>query len=328
VEGAAVRTLALISIVEEGDWMRLNINVNAYRKPLETGTLVHGRRKKWSTEFWMLLPSMILLAVISIFPFLYMIYASFMDYSLSFDEPIFNGLKNWEKVLTNDTFWASWGRTAVYTLCGLSLEMLIGVGMALLIYVLPKARNLILTLWMIPLFVAPVVVGLLGRFLLNSTYGLYAWLFRLIGVETEILGNVSTALPAVILMDVWEWTPLITIIVFAGLQSLPEEVLEAAEVDGAGYVRRLIHVIFPLISRTILLALLIRMMDILRFVDTIKITTEGGPADSTKVIGYHLMEVAFRFQDFGSAAALGLSMLIVTIFLGQQFVRFMRKGEE
>lgn len=276
----------------------------------------------------MLLPSMILLAVISIFPFLYMIYASFMDYSLSFDEPTFNGLKNWEKVLTNDTFWASWGRTAVYALCGLSLEMLIGVGMALLIYVLPKARNLILTLWMIPLFVAPVVVGLLGRFLLNSTYGLYAWLFRLIGVETEILGNVSTALPAIILMDVWEWTPLITMIVFAGLQSLPEEVLEAAEVDGAGYVRRLIHVIFPLISRTILLALLIRMMDILRFVDTIKITTEGGPADSTKVIGYHLMEVAFRFQDFGSAAALGLSMLVVTIFLGQQFVRFMRKGEE
>jgi multiple sugar transport system permease protein len=182
-------------------------------------------------------------------------------------------------------------------------------------------------LWMIPLFVAPVVVGLLGRFMLNSTYGLYAWLFRLIGVETEILGDVSTALPAIILMDVWEWSPLITIIVYAGLQSLQEEVLEAAEVDGAGYWRKLIHVVFPLISRTVVLALLIRMMDIFRFVDTIKIATEGGPADSTKIIGFHLMEVAFRFQDFGSAAALGLTMLFVTIILGQLFVRFMRKGE-
>lgn len=313
--------------------MSLNIKENGYQQPmlLDASPSVRVQRKKgpgkWSTEFWMLLPSLVLLAMISIFPLMYMIYASMMDFTLSFDEPAFNGLKNWKNVLTSDTFWASWGRTAVYALCGLSLEMAVGVGMALLIHQLPRARNAILTLWMIPLFVAPVVVGLLGRFMLNSTYGLYAWLFRLIGVETEILGDVSTALPAIILMDVWEWSPLITIIVYAGLQSLQEEVLEAAEVDGAGYWRKLIHVVFPLISRTVVLALLIRMMDIFRFVDTIKIATEGGPADSTKIIGFHLMEVAFRFQDLGSAAALGLTMLFVTIILGQLFVRFMRKGE-
>jgi multiple sugar transport system permease protein len=297
------------------------------KKPLpKTKSFAIFFNRKFKTEHWMLLPSMILLAVISIFPFIYLVYASFMDFMLSIDHPTFNGIVNWKKVLFSETFWYSWGRTAIYAIVGLLIELVIGVGMALLIYELPKGKNLIITLWMLPLFVAPVVAGLLGRFLLNSTYGLYAWLLGLIGIDVQILGDVKTALPAVILMDVWEWTPLITLIVLAGLQSLPIEPLEAAEVDGAGYFQRLFYVIFPLLLRTIVVALLIRSMDILRFVDTIKITTEGGPADSTKVIGYYLMEVAFKFQDFGAAAALGLTMLFVTIFLGKSFVKLMAKG--
>jgi multiple sugar transport system permease protein len=299
-----------------------------YKKEKSTSFLNLLNIKKYKTEHWMILPSIIILAIISIFPFLYLIYASFMDFMISSDQPTFNGITNWKKVLINDTFWASWGRTLIFAVVGLLLEVMIGVGIALAIYELPKGRNLVVTLWMIPIFVAPIVAGLLGRFLLNSTYGLYAWLLSLVGVDVQILGDVKTALAAVILMDVWEWTPLITMIVLAGLQSLPKEPLEAAQVDGANYMQRLIKVVFPLVSRTILVALLIRSMDILRFVDTIKITTEGGPADSTKVIGFYLMEVAFKFQDFGAAAALGLTMLFATIFLGKQFVNFMTKGDE
>jgi multiple sugar transport system permease protein len=299
-----------------------------YKKEKSTSFLNLLNIKKYKTEHWMILPSIIILAIISIFPFLYLIYASFMDFMISSDQPTFNGITNWKKVLINDTFWASWGRTLIFAVVGLLLEVMIGVGIALAIYELPKGRNLVVTLWMIPIFVAPIVAGLLGRFLLNSTYGLYAWLLSLIGIDVQILGDVKTALAAVILMDVWEWTPLITMIVLAGLQSLPKEPLEAAQVDGANYMQRLIKVVFPLVSRTILVALLIRSMDILRFVDTIKITTEGGPADSTKVIGFYLMEVAFKFQDFGAAAALGLTMLFATIFLGKLFVNFMTKGDE
>jgi multiple sugar transport system permease protein len=290
-----------------------------------------GASRPWKanfkTEFWMLLPSMIILAIISIFPFLYLIYASLMDYSLSIDEPVFNDLHNWTRIMKSDTFWASWGRTALFAAGGLTIELVLGVALALVIYELPKGRNIVITLWMLPLFVAPVVAGLLGRFLLNSTYGLYAWFLQLLGIETEILGDVATAMPAVILMDVWEWTPLITLIVLAGLQSMPEEPLEAAEVDGASYWQKLRYVILPLVSNTIFVALLIRSMDILRFVDTIKITTEGGPADTTKTIGFYLLEVAFRFQDFGTAAAIGLTMLFVTILFGKLFVRLMTKGE-
>ncbi|HEY8529218.1 MAG TPA: sugar ABC transporter permease [Paenibacillaceae bacterium] len=286
-----------------------------------------GKRKRNRTECWMLLPSMIALAVISVFPFVFLIYASFMDYRLSVHEPEFAGLDNWMRLLRSDTFWASWGRTAVYAGGGLALELVLGVGMALLLYHIPKARNLLLTLWMLPLFVAPVVAGLLWRFLLDPTYGLYNWFLQLLGLDLLVLGDPRFAMPAVILMDVWEWTPLITIIVLAGLQTIPQEPLEAAEVDGAGALQKIRHLLLPMARRVILVALLVRSMDILRYIDVITITTEGGPADSTKIIGYYLMQVAFRFQDMGMAASLGLTMLLVTILLGRFFIRVFRGGE-
>lgn len=284
-------------------------------------------RQKDRTEFWMLLPSLILLAVISIFPLLYMIYSSFMDYTLGFDSPTFTLTKNWVHLFRSEVFWESWGRTIVFAVGGLTLEIVAGTVLALLLYRIPKRRNIFLTLLMLPLFVAPIVSGLLGRFVLNSTYGLYAWVLQMLGNNTEILGNTATAMPAIIIMDAWEWSPLILLIVMAGLQSIPEDPLEAAEIDGASYFQKLRYVILPLTSQTIFVAALIRSMDILRYVDAIKITTEGGPADSTKIIGFHLLEVAFRFQDFGKAAALGLTMVVVTTLLGKVFVKLMAKGE-
>lgn len=285
------------------------------------------KAKRNRTEFWMLLPSMVVLAAISIFPFLFMIYASFMNYSLDMDKPRFAGLDNWKNIFTTDTFWESWGRTAIYAGGGLIVQLVLGIAVALLLYHIPKFRNLFSTLLMLPLFVAPIVTGLLWRFLLDPTYGLYNWFLQLFGWDIQVLGDTAYAMPAVILMDVWEWTPLITIIVLAGLQTVPEEPLEAAEVDGASGWQKVRYILLPMVRRMIVVALLIRSMDILRYVDTITIATEGGPADATKIIGYYLMQVAFRFQDIGSAAALGLTMLLVSTLLGRFFIKVMRSEE-
>jgi multiple sugar transport system permease protein len=285
------------------------------------------KAKRNRTEFWMLLPSMIVLAIISLFPFFFMIYASFMDYRLDMDKPRFAGLDNWKNIFTDSTYWDSWGRTVIYAGGGLIIQLALGIGLALLLYHIPKFRNLFATLLMLPLFVAPIVAGLLWRFLLDPTYGLYNWFLQLLGVNIQILGDPSYAMPAVIMMDVWEWTPLITIIVLAGLQSVSHEPLEAAEVDGASGWQKVRYILLPMVRRMIVVALLIRSMDILRYVDVITITTEGGPADATKTIGYYLMQVAFRFQDIGTAAALGLTMLVVSIMLGRFFIRVLRSEE-
>jgi multiple sugar transport system permease protein len=287
------------------------------------------RLRRPSAEFWMLLPALLVLAAISIYPFFYLIWMSLNNITLiggiSFN---FVGLQNWQTLFSDSQVWGSWRTTVEYVGATLVIEMLLGIGVALAITAMGAFRNLVLTLVILPMFMAPVVVGLLGLFLTNSTYGLYAYFLQSLGffTHTDILGSTTSALPAVVLMDTWEWTPLIILIIAAGLSSLPREPLEAASVDGASSWQRLWFVVLPMIRPVILVALLIRSMDAIRYYDIIWVTTAGGPADSTKIIPIRLYETAFRFFNLGYAAAIGLSMLIVTIILGRLFVGFMTRG--
>ncbi|CAA9459998.1 MAG: Various polyols ABC transporter, permease component 1 [uncultured Rubrobacteraceae bacterium] len=288
-----------------------------------------ARRLVPSFEARMLLPALLLLAAISLFPFFYIIYMSFNEVSLiggvDFE---WVGLENWVEMFTDPNVRNSWITSGVYFIATVGLEMVLGIGIALLVHELVWGKNLVLSMLLLPMFVAPVIVGLLGRFLVDSTYGLYAWFLESTGLITwEILGSKTSALMAVILMDVWEWTPLITLIVLAGLSSMPQTVLEAAKVDGANYFQRLRHMVAPLISGVVVVALLIRSMDAIRYYDIISVTTNGGPADATKVIPIRLYETAFRFQELGYAAAIGLGMLAFSILVANLFMRILR-GQE
>jgi multiple sugar transport system permease protein len=275
----------------------------------------------------MLLPALLILAAISLFPFFYIIVMSFNEVGLiggvSFE---WVGLENWTNLVTDPDVRSSWVTSIIYFVATVGLEMVLGIAIALLVHELIWGKNIVLSLLLLPMFVAPVIVGLLGRFLTDSTYGLYAWVLNQTGLFTsEILGSQGSALAAVILMDVWEWTPLITLIVLAGLSSMPPPVIEAARVDGASYVQRLRHIVAPMISGVIIVALLVRSMDAIRYYDIIAVTTNGGPADATKVIPIRLYETAFRFQELGYAAAIGLSMLAFSILVANLFVRILKQ---
>jgi multiple sugar transport system permease protein len=126
-------------------------------------------------------------------------------------------------------------------------------------------------------------------------------------------------------MDVREWTPLIALIVLAGLSSLPKPVMEAARVDGATYWQRLRHIVLPMIMGVVIVAFLVRSMDAIRYFDIIYNTTNGGPADATKIVPIRLYETAFRFFDLGYAAAIGLSMLAASILIANLFMRTLRR---
>jgi multiple sugar transport system permease protein len=274
----------------------------------------------------MMLPALLLLAALSIFPFLFIVWMSFNEVSpiggLSFE---WAGLENWVNLFADPAVRSSWVISAIYFVATVGLEMFLGMAVALLIHELVWGKNLALSLFLMPIFIAPVIVGLLGRFMVDPTYGLYAWVLNTTGIFTQnILGNGGSALMAVILMDVWEWTPLVTIIVLAGLSSMPQEVIEAAKVDGASYWQRLRHIVLPLISGVVIVALLVRSMDAIRFFDIIFITTNGGPADATKIIPIRLYETAFRFFDLGYAAAIGLGMLAFSIVIANLFLRILK----
>lgn len=288
-----------------------------------------GARRRQRFELAMMSPALILLAVISLIPFFSILWMSFNEVSLmgglSFE---FAGLDNWQRVFTDPDIRSSWWTSLVYFVATVGLEMLLGTLIALLVHGLTRGANLIISLLLIPMFIAPVIVGLLGRFLLDPSHGLYAWLLTESGLfDGNVLGSVGSAMVAVILMDVWEWTPLVALIVLAGLASVPEDVLEAAEMDGANYWQKLIHIILPTISGILLVALLIRAMDAIRFFDIIFITTQGGPADSTKIIPIRLYDVAFRFFDLGYAATIGITMLVFSIVVANAFVRMIKRRE-
>lgn len=287
------------------------------------------RESRFSFETKMMLPALVILAAISIAPMLYTIWMSLNHVSLLGGDGLsvkWAGGQNWRQMFTDPGVGAGWLSMAIFFVATVGIEMILGLAIALLIYEIVWGRNIALSLILIPMFIAPVIVGLLGRFLVNTTYGLYAWVLRVTGIYTgNILGGPVSAFIAVILMDVWEWTPLITLISLAGLVSIHPQLLEAARVDGAGYLQRLRHIVIPSIANIVVVALLIRSMDALRYFSVIWLSTDGGPANATKIIPLRLYEVAFRFLNLGYAATIGLVMLAVSILLANLFVTIMRR---
>ena len=292
-----------------------------------TAARARPRRRSLSFEAKMLAPALAVLAAISIFPFIYIILMSLSRVGLIGGISLeWAGLDNWTRLFTDGAVWGSWLRSVVFFVLTVGLEMALGVTVALAINELIRGRSLLTSLMLLPMFMAPVIVGLLGRFLTDSTYGLYAWFLRETHIYSgDILGSTKSAFLAVTLMDVWEWTPLIALIVLAGLTSVPKTVLEAAAMDGASYFKRLRFIVLPMIAGVLIVALLIRSMDAIRYFDIITNTTNGGPADATKIVPIRLYETAFRFFDLGYAAAIGLSMLVVTIIMANVFLGILKR---
>ena len=286
-----------------------------------------GRRFPLSFEGRLMAPALIILALLSLLPFLYIVAMSFSRVGLIGGISLhWAGTDNWSRLFSDSSVGAAWLRSIVYFVATVGLEMLLGIAVALLVYELAWGRNLVLSLLLMPMFMAPVIVGLLGRFLTDSTFGLYAWVLRETHIYSgDILGGTTSAFVAVTLMDVWEWTPLIALIVLAGLASLPGPVLEAAAIDGASYWKRLRYIVLPMIAGVVVVALLVRSMDAIRYFDIIYNTTNGGPADATKIVPIRLYETAFRFFDLGYAAAIGLSMLAASILVANLFMRTLKR---
>ena len=304
----------------------VRVTTTMERTPPHTLPEPQRRRRKGRFTFTgkLMTPGVVLLAVLSIVPFLALIAMSFSRVRLLGGVRLeWAGLDNWARVLTDPDMWASWLRTVVFLALTLGVEMLLGIGIAIALHRVAKGRGLLLSLVLLPMFVAPVIVGLLGRYLTDSTFGLYSSILHSLGWDADILGSPTSAFAAVVLMDVWEWTPLIALIALAGLSGVNPSVLEAASLDGAGYWKSLRYIVLPSISGVLLVALLIRAMDAVRYFDIIFVTTNGGPADATKTIPIRLFETAFRFFDLGYAAAIGLMMLALTIAISNGFVRIL-----
>ena len=272
--------------------------------------------------FYLAAPAIILLAAIAIYPFLWLIYMSFHKVGFGNASDIFVGVKNFARLFNDAKYIQGWAILLQYSAFCLSIQIIVGVALAV---VLNNSRyeKILVTLFLMPMMVSPVVAGLLFYFLYNGTFGWYHWLFESFGIlgQTSILGSAKTALYGIILVDIWQWTPLITLITLAGLKRVPKDQLEANMVDGAGSISNFFHVSLPNIYPFLLIAILLRFMDNFRFIDAILALTGGGPGNSTRLLPVYLFDVSFQFFKLGRGAAIALTLLIVTIILGMILTR-------
>jgi multiple sugar transport system permease protein len=270
--------------------------------------------------FGLMMPAIAILAMISLYPFVWLIVMSLQNVDLSRQEWV--GLRNFTRLLSDERFVQGWILLIQYSVMCLVLQIGIGVTLAVIVNN-SRFEKFLVTALLMPMMMAPAVAGLVWLFLYNGTFGWYHWFFQSVGLlgDASILASANTAMIAIVLVDVWQWTPLITLIALAGLKRVPQDQLEANMVDGASSLRNFFSVILPNLYPVLLIAILLRFMDNFRFIDAILVLTGGGPADSTKILPVYLFEVSFRFFRLGRGAAIALTLLVVTIILGLILVR-------
>jgi multiple sugar transport system permease protein len=265
-------------------------------------------------------PALLVLATLSIYPLLYLIKVSLQD-AHGFT------IAHYTRLFQDRLFGVAVGQTLLYASAALTLEFLLGLALALLVDSLAHGRALIRIGILAPMLLPPVVAAVIWRLIYNPEFGVLNGMLRQLGFNTANLTWTSgrvTAMLSVILVDVWEWTPFFFLLLSAGLQAIPAEPVEAARVDGAGYWRILLDVILPLLKPTILLALLLRSMDLLRIFDQIFILTQGGPGSATETMSLYIYRTAFRFSNFGYAAAMSFIALMITMLAARGLMRLMK----
>lgn len=272
---------------------------------------------------WLLtLPSVLILFALTFYPLLRALEMSTKRF-LPANRQVFVGIGNYTGLLSNETFLNSLFVTAKFITLAVGLEFALGFAIALLLSKKLKFRGLWQTLILIPMILSPTVIGLIWR-LLYTPDGLLDYIANAVGIASGNVGwisETSIALYSVIITDVWQWTPLVVLVMFAGLQSIPSHVREAAIMDGAGRFQRFRDITLPYLQSLIVLVLIIRVVDALRVFAKVFILTRGGPGDSTNVVSMEMYRTAFRFSSFGEASAMAVSLLVVVLILAMSFVK-------
>lgn len=261
-------------------------------------------------------PGLLFLVAIALYPLLFALYMALTDFSLiAAVEPTFQGIGNFLRVLRNPQFWHSAQLTVIFVSTTVAAQLTLGFLLALVFLGGFPGDRLLRSLLIMPMVVAPVVSGLLWRFMLNIEYGVINYLIAAVGLpRIDFLGATRSALPTLMAIDIWQWTPFVFLIVLPGLMSVSREIIEAARVDGANRWQLIWHQYLPLVRYPLMVAALLRIIDAFRVYDTIFMTTRGGPIDATETLSWHIYDRGFRSLDMPYAAASAwLALILVTV---------------
>jgi multiple sugar transport system permease protein len=268
-------------------------------------------------KFVFLAPAIIVLIALTAFPTVYMFVAAFVKFDAS--APLnskFAGIDNFLRLFTDDKFHNALINTAVFSIVAVTLEFVLGLAFALLVDTYIRRANFIKTLLILPMMMPTIVVAITWKLMYQPQFGVINDLLGRIGIPPLLwAASAKTAMPSIILIDIWEWTPFVFLMCLAGLASLPQEPFEAAELDGASAFQKFRDLTLPFLKPVIVVTLLLRIMDAFRLFDQVYVLTLGGPAGATETMSFYLYKVTFRFFDIGYAAAISLFMMFVALQL-------------
>ena len=268
------------------------------------------------TPYVFIAPAIIIMGLALLYPLGYMIYGSFRawDPSQTIGETDFVGLKNYITLWLDPAFRESLSVTLIFAASVVTAELALGVGLALLLDRNIRGMSLLRTIFILPMMIAPVVVGLMWRYMYHPTVGNFNRTLKSLGFEgVDWLGQ--NALLSVIIADIWQWTPFIFILSLAALQSLPRSALEAARIDGATGWQQIIHIKLPLMMPVLIVTALLRLIDAFKVLEVILVMTEGGPGLSTEILALRISRTATEFRELGTAAAMSNYLLMLLLML-------------
>jgi multiple sugar transport system permease protein len=279
-----------------------------------------------STPFLLLLPAIIVLVATIAAPLAFSLYTSFTAYKLTRPETLWTlvGMRNYVNAFSDPVFWTAFGRTVLLLTVALNLEMLFGLGLALLVERATRGQRLLRTLMMFPMMFSPILVGFQFKFLFNDNVGLVNNALQSLGItETAIpwLINGYLAFFAIVVAEVWSSTPVFAILILAGLLAMPREPIEAAKVDGCTSWQSFRYVTWPFIMPFAYIAMTIRSLDVGRAYDIVKIMTDGGPARRTELLWTLIARTAYSDARMGAANAMAYASIALSILFTVYFFR-------
>lgn len=275
-------------------------------------------------------PTVFTLLCIVIFPLIFSLSLSLHDWNLFRQEGWqWRGLGNYADILFLDPYFRQSLKVTGFFLLGtVPLQFILGLAVALILYrITRKIIGFLRTTLIVPAIMTPIVVGIIWRLMYNPDIGMLNYLLSLIGLPpVNWTGMPMSALPSVMMADIWEWTPFMALILLAGLQALPREPYEAAVVDGASNWQTFRYITLPLLSPVMLVAILIRLMDSFKTFDLIFVLTQGGPGMSTETMNYYTYRYGFKFFHMGYASALSWLLVIIVTVISIILVKTIRSS--
>lgn len=264
-------------------------------------------------KLWFAAPAAIFTLLALAFPFIYTVILSLREFDIT-GTAEFGGAVNYARLMADPEFWNSVKISAIIYVACIILQLAAGTYMGMLLFHSQFIGGALRSILISPFVLPPVVVGMMFLVIFDPSLGAANYILEMIGIPPQLwLASPGLVIPTVVLLDTWQWTPFVALIVLGGLQSLPQSVYEAAAIDGAGRASVFFRITLPMLGPTIMTAAILRSVDLLRFFDIIYITTGGGPGNASNAMNIYAFRLGFEYFDLGYAAALMLTLTAVVL---------------